>query len=53
MEKTPAKNEYYEKVADTIIENLKKRQIEGYYCRDKKSAVRKALELIPKGASVG
>lgn len=46
------KKEYYEKVANTIIQNLKKRQIEGYYCSDRKLAVQKALELIPKASSI-
>lgn len=53
MEKTSPKQEYYEKVANTIIKNFKKRQIEGYYCPDKKSAVQKALVLIPKCSSIG
>jgi len=53
MEKLNPKQKYYENVANTIIKNLTKRQIEGYYCKDKKSALKKALELIPKGASVG
>ena len=52
MEKLLPKQKYYENVANTIIKNLSKRQIEGYYCKDKESAVKKALELIPKGASV-
>ena len=47
------KKQYYANVANTIIKNLNKRQIEGYYCSDKKSALNKALELIPKGASIG
>ena len=47
------KQKYYENVANTIIKNLEKRQIEGYYCKDKKSALKKALELIPKGSSIG
>ncbi len=47
------KEKYYENVANTIIKNFNKRQIEGYYCSDKGSAVQKALELIPKGASIG
>ena len=51
MEEQP-KIKYYENVAKTIIKNLSKRQIEGYYCRDRESAVQKALELMPKGASV-
>ena len=53
MEKINSKQKYYENVANTIIKNLTKRQIEGYYCADKKSALKKALELIPKGASIG
>jgi len=47
------KQKYYENVANTIIKNLEKRQIEGYYCKDKKSALKKALELMPKGSSIG
>lgn len=52
MDKLLPKQKYYENVANTIIKNLSKRQIEGYYCKDKESAVKKALELIPKEASV-
>lgn len=52
MEKILSKQKYYENVANTIIRNLGKRQIEGYYCADKTSALQQALELIPKGASV-
>lgn len=33
------KHQYYENVANTIIKNFKKRQIEGYYCPDKISAL--------------
>ena len=46
------KQKNYENVANTIIKNLEKRQMEGYYCKDKASAIKKALELIPNGASV-
>ena len=53
MDKSLPKKKYYENVANTIIKNMEKRQIEGYYCSDKKSALKKALELIPKGASIG
>lgn len=53
MEKLLPKQEYYENVANTIIKNLKKRQIEGYYCPDKKSALEKALEIMPKGSKIG
>ena len=48
-----SKQKYYESVASTIIKNLNKRQMEGYYCSDRNSALEKALELIPKGSSVG
>lgn len=53
MENALPKQKYYENIANTIIKNFKKRQIEGYYCEDKKAALQKALELIPKGASIG
>ncbi len=46
------KQKYYEKIAGTVIKNFAKRQIEGYYCPDSKSAVKKALELMPEGSSV-
>lgn len=53
MEKSLPKKKYYENIATTIIKNMEKRQIEGYYCPDKQSALKKALELIPKGSSIG
>lgn len=53
MEKSLPKKKYYENVANTIIKNMEKRQIEGYYCPDSASALKKALELIPKGSSIG
>lgn len=43
----------YEHTADTIIKNLAKRQMEGYYCATKEEAVAKALELMPDGATIG
>jgi len=46
------KKKYYEKVANTIIKNLKRRQMEGYYYPDSKSAIQKALDLIPKESSI-
>ena len=52
MENSLPKQKYYENVANTIIKNFEKRQIEGYYCPDKTSALQKALELIPNGASI-
>lgn len=53
MENLHPKQKYYETVAKTIIKNLSKRQIEGYYCQNSKSALQKALDLIPKGSSIG
>ncbi len=53
MEKTLPKQKYYESVANSIIKNLQKRQIEGYYCPDRASALQKSLQLIPKGSSIG
>lgn len=46
------KQQYYENIAATIIKNLNKRQMEGYYCPDSASAVQKALELMPEGSSI-
>ncbi|NLG57669.1 MAG: lactate utilization protein, partial [Clostridiales bacterium] len=37
------KQQYYENIAATLIKNLARRQMEGFYCRDKESAVRQAL----------
>jgi len=46
------KKQYYENVSKTIIKGLEKRQMEGYYCPDCESAVKKALELMPEGSSI-
>ena len=42
-----------ENLANTIIKNMEKRRMEGYYCHTKEDAVKKVLELIPEGASIG
>ena len=47
------KQKYYENAANTIIKNLEKRHMEGYYCATKEEAVKKALELMPEGSSIG
>ena len=47
------KKQYYENVAATIIKNLEKRRMNGFYCADKESAIAKMLELMPEGSSVG
>ena len=44
---------YYEKRGGVLVKNLKSRHFDAYYCPDKASALKKALELIPEGASVG
>lgn len=49
----PNKKKAYENAANTIIKNLSKRQIEGYYCDSKEDALKKALELMPEGSSIG
>jgi len=48
-----AKAKYYEKRAAVLIKNLQSRHFEAYYCATKGDALKKALELIPKGATVG
>ncbi len=45
--------QYYEKRGHALVKNLKSRHFDAYYCPDRMSALEKALELIPKGASVG
>ena len=43
----------YSKRGQILVKNLRSRHFEAYYCPDAASALEKALELIPKGASVG
>lgn len=43
---------YYEKTANTIIQNLKKRQIEGYYCKNSAEAVSKAMSFVAAESTV-
>lgn len=47
------KKQYYKNAATTIIKNLEKRQMEGYYCETSANAVEKIITLISKGASIG
>jgi len=44
---------YYEKRAQKLIASLNSRHFEAYYCSTCDEALKKALELIPQGASVG
>ena len=43
---------YYEKLSATIIKNLNKRQMAGYYCPTTNEAVSLLLSLIPKNATI-
>lgn len=47
------KVKYYDKRAAVLLKNLKKRHFDAYYCETREEALKKALELIPEGASVG
>ena len=47
------KESYYEKRGKLLVKNLQSRHFDAYYCANKEEALSKALELIPKGASVG
>lgn len=48
-----ATKSYYEKRGNILIKNLQSRHFDAYYCDTKEEALKKALELIPEGASVG
>lgn len=43
---------YYETTANTIIHNLKKRQMEGYYCKTSKEAVELACSFLTPDSTV-
>ena len=45
------KHIYYETAAATIIKNLNRRRMEGYYCSTKEEALQKALSFLAPGAS--
>lgn len=46
------KQTYYKLQADTIIQNLKKRQIAGYYCVNKEDAVKTAMSFTKSGETI-
>ena len=46
------KKKFYETAAETLIKNLNKRGMEGYYVDNGKEAVEKALSLTTPGSSV-
>lgn len=45
--------EYYAKRGQMLVKNLKSRHFDAYYCATRQEALEKALELIPKGATIG
>ncbi|MCD8323472.1 MAG: lactate utilization protein [Clostridiales bacterium] len=47
------KQQYYENTAGTIIKNMKKRRMEGYYCPTAAEAADLAMSLIQSGSTVG
>ncbi|MBO4937897.1 MAG: lactate utilization protein [Oscillospiraceae bacterium] len=44
---------YYEKRAGILIRNLENRHFEACYCANKEEALRRILEMIPDGSSIG
>ena len=44
---------YFDKRGEIMVKNLTSHGFEAYYCQNKEAALAKALELIPKGATVG
>lgn len=46
------KEQYNSIIAEKVIVNLKKRNMEGYYCKNKKEALEKVIELTPKGSKI-
>ena len=44
---------FYEKKGAQLVENLKSRHFEAYYCDSKEEALEKVLSFIPEGSSVG
>ncbi len=47
------KQQAYQTLANTIIKNFKKRNMEAFYCDTKEEATKLALELMKDGGSVG
>lgn len=43
----------FQNTAQTIIKNLNKRNMQGYYCAAKEEALQKALQLMPAKSSIG
>ena len=47
------KKKAYRKLADTMIQNLRKRNMEGFYCEDRDAARELAMEMMKEGGTVG
>lgn len=47
------REQFYRKRGQVLVKNLKARHFDAYYCDNREEALKKALELIPQGASVG
>lgn len=47
------KKQYYKNLAETVIKNLERRRMVGYYCESSAEAVEKVLSLMPEGSSIG
>lgn len=47
------KKQAYQTLANTMIQNFKKRNIEAFYCEDSASAVELAMKLMKDGSTVG
>lgn len=50
---TEMQKKYYNKRGPILVKNLESHHFEAYYCENKEQALAKALELVPRGASVG
>lgn len=46
------KQQYHRNLADTVIKNLKKRDMDGYYCLSKQEALDKALSFLHDDSTV-
>lgn len=46
------KDDAFEALAQTVIKNLEKRNMEGFYCKDSASCVKTILEMMPKDSVV-
>lgn len=50
---TEMQKQYFAKRGEILVNHLKNRHFDAYYCETKEQALQKALELIPVGSSVG